>query len=153
MVKSGINGPTIIAKIVAFFFFRLWFFIILAELRRSVKGVATGGAHFRGLAPEQHSSEETSQQWRAVGKIVSDLNRPGSRTQTSRFNSDVFNHPVSGFVSSIKCIALSISGEFCLQQMQLNFEYCLALCKHLRRFFATVVENEPRTVSLLASSS
>ena len=31
------------------------------------KGVASGGIHLRGLAPEQHSSEETSQRWRAVG--------------------------------------------------------------------------------------
>ena len=37
------------------------------------KCVMSGGAHVRGLAPGQHSSEETPQQWRAVGDIVSDL--------------------------------------------------------------------------------
>ena len=31
----------------------------------------------RGLAPEQHSSESTSQRWRAVGDTVSDLTGPG----------------------------------------------------------------------------
>ena len=31
------------------------------------KRVTSGGAHLRGLAPGLHSSEETSQWWRAVG--------------------------------------------------------------------------------------
>ena len=31
------------------------------------KRVTSAGAHLRGLAPGQHSSEETSQRWRAVG--------------------------------------------------------------------------------------
>ena len=44
-------------------------FIILAVLRR----VTSCGAHLRGLAPGQHSSEEMSQRWRAVGDTVSDL--------------------------------------------------------------------------------
>ena len=34
------------------------------------KRVTSGGAHLRGLAPELHSSEETSQRWRAVGDTV-----------------------------------------------------------------------------------
>ena len=34
------------------------------------KCVASGGAHFRGLASGQHSSEKTSQRWRTVGNIV-----------------------------------------------------------------------------------
>ena len=33
----------------------------------------SGGAHLRGLAPGQHSSEETSQLWQVVGHAVSDL--------------------------------------------------------------------------------
>ena len=37
------------------------------------KRVTSGGVHLRGLAPEQHSSEETSQRWRDVGDTVSDL--------------------------------------------------------------------------------
>ena len=35
-------------------------FIILEVLRQSVRQVAGGGAHFRGLAPGQQSSNETS---------------------------------------------------------------------------------------------
>ena len=31
------------------------------------KRVTSGEAHLRGLAPGQHSSEETLQRWRAVG--------------------------------------------------------------------------------------
>ena len=34
------------------------------------KRVTSGGAHLRGLAPGLHSSEETSQRWRAVGDAV-----------------------------------------------------------------------------------
>ena len=34
------------------------------------KRVASGGAHLRGLAPGLHSSEKTSQRWRAVGDTV-----------------------------------------------------------------------------------
>ena len=35
------------------------------------KYVTTGGAHFRGLAPGLHSSEETSRRWRAVADTMS----------------------------------------------------------------------------------
>ena len=35
--------------------------------------LTNGGVHFRGLAPGQHSSEETSQRWRAIGDTVTDL--------------------------------------------------------------------------------
>ena len=41
------------------------------------KRVTNSGIHLRGLAPGQHSSEETSQRWRAVGDTVSDLIGPG----------------------------------------------------------------------------
>ena len=34
------------------------------------KRVTSCGAHLRGLAPGQHSSEETSQRWRVVGDAV-----------------------------------------------------------------------------------
>ena len=34
------------------------------------KRVTSGGAHLRGLAPGLHSSEGTSQRWRAVGVTV-----------------------------------------------------------------------------------
>ena len=35
------------------------------------KRAMSSGVHLRGLAPAQHSFEETSQQWQAVGDIVS----------------------------------------------------------------------------------
>ena len=54
--------------------------------------LTTGGAHLRGLAPGQHSSKETSQQWRAVGYTVSDLTGPVIEPQTSRTNSDGLNN-------------------------------------------------------------
>ena len=41
------------------------------------KRVTSGGVHLSGLAPGQHSSEETSQRWRAVGDSTSDLTGPG----------------------------------------------------------------------------
>ena len=34
------------------------------------KRVTSCGAYLRGLAPGQHSSEETSQRWRVVGDTV-----------------------------------------------------------------------------------
>ena len=39
--------------------------------RITPKRVTSCGAHLRGLAPGQHSSEETSQRWRVVGDTVS----------------------------------------------------------------------------------
>ena len=39
----------------------------------SPKRVTSGGAHLRGLAHGQRSSEETSQRWRVVGDTVTDL--------------------------------------------------------------------------------
>ena len=38
--------------------------------RITPKRVTSCGAHLRGLAPGQHSSEETSQRWRVVGDTV-----------------------------------------------------------------------------------
>ena len=40
---------------------------------------ASGWSRLRGFASWQHSSEETSQRWRAVGDTVSDLNDSGIR--------------------------------------------------------------------------
>ena len=39
--------------------------------RITPKRVKSCGAHLRGLAPGQHSSEETSQRWRVIGHTVS----------------------------------------------------------------------------------
>ena len=47
------------------------------------KRVTSGGAHLRGLAPGQHSSEETSQRWRADIDTVFRLTRPGIKLKTS----------------------------------------------------------------------
>ena len=55
----------------------------------TAKRVTSGEVHLRGLAPGQHSSEETSQRWRAVGDTVSDLTDPGIEPQISHTDSNV----------------------------------------------------------------
>ena len=45
--------------------------------------VPIDGANLRHLAPGQHSYEETSQRWRAVGDTVFDLTDPGIEPQIS----------------------------------------------------------------------
>ena len=43
----------------------------------------SGGAHLHGLTSRQHSSEETSQQWQAIGDTVFDLtDQLGNQSQT-----------------------------------------------------------------------
>ena len=64
-------------------------FIIVAVLQYTPKRVKNGEAHLRGLPPGQHSSEETSQRWRAVGDTVPDLTDPGMEPP-SRIDCDVF---------------------------------------------------------------
>ena len=54
--------------------------------RITPKRVTSGGAHLRGLAPGQHSSEETSQRRRVVGDTVN-LTGPRIEPQTSRTDS------------------------------------------------------------------
>ena len=56
------------------------------------KHVTSGGIHLRGLASGQHSSEETTQRWRTVHNTMPDLTGIGIEPQTSRTDSDVFNH-------------------------------------------------------------
>ena len=51
------------------------------------KHVTRGGAHLRDLAPGQHSSEETSQQWRVNGDTVLDLTGRVIEPQTFRTSS------------------------------------------------------------------
>ena len=46
----------------------------------------SGGAHLHGLAPGQHSSEGTSQRWRAAG-ATADMTGLGVEPQTSRSDS------------------------------------------------------------------
>ena len=49
----------------------------------------SGGARFRGLAPGQHSSEKTSQQWRAADDTVFYFTNLEFEPKTFRTNSDV----------------------------------------------------------------
>ena len=51
--------------------------------------VKSDGANFRGLAPGQHSSEETSQRWRAVDDTVFNLTDLGIEPHTSRIDGNV----------------------------------------------------------------
>ena len=44
------------------------------------KRVTSGGIRLRGLAPGQHSSEETSQRWRGSWQHCVLFDRPGNRT-------------------------------------------------------------------------
>ena len=48
-------------------------------------------AHLRSLASGQHSSEETSQRWRAIGDTMSDLTGSGIEPQTSHTDRDMLN--------------------------------------------------------------
>ena len=57
--------------------------------RMTPKRVTSGGAHLRGLAPGQHSSEETSRRWWAIDDTVSDLTSLGIEPQTSRSDSNI----------------------------------------------------------------
>ena len=57
----------------------------------TLKRVTSCEAHLRGLAPKQHSSEETSKRRRAFADILSDLIGLGIETQTSCTDSDVVN--------------------------------------------------------------
>ena len=56
------------------------------------KRVTSCGAHLHGFALSQHSSEETFQQWRAVGDTASDLTGQIIEPKTFHINSDVLNH-------------------------------------------------------------
>ena len=53
---------------------------------------SNGGIHLRGLASDQHSSEEPWQRWRAVDDAVLDLTGPGVEPTTSCTNSDVLQY-------------------------------------------------------------
>ena len=57
-----------------------------------LRRVASGGASLRGLMPGSHSSPETSQRWRAVGAIVSDLTGFGIEPRNSGTDSDISNN-------------------------------------------------------------
>ena len=72
----------------------------------TTKRVTNAGVHLRGLAPGQHSSEETSQWWRAVGDTESGLTGPGIEPQTFRGDSDLFTlrpPPIYQFANFCDC--------------------------------------------------
>ena len=61
------------------------------------KRATTSGVRFRGLAPEQHIFEVTSQWRRAFGDTASDLTSPEIKLKTSCSDRDVFiTTPKSG---------------------------------------------------------
>ena len=71
-------------------------YIIVAVIRLSLKpgpGPTSAGQRISNIA--QHSSEKTTQLWRAVGVIASNLNGPRAESQTFRTVSDVFNHYIN----------------------------------------------------------
>ena len=68
-----------------------------------MRRVTSGGAYLRGLAPKQHSSEETSQRWRAVDDTVYDLTVPGIKPQTSRPDRDTLITELTGRFVSNQC--------------------------------------------------
>ena len=59
--------------------------------RITSRSVTSAEAHLRDLAPEQHSSEETSQRWRVVGDTGFDSTRQGIERKTLRNNSGVLS--------------------------------------------------------------
>ena len=76
-------------------------FIVFTVLRRSLAPgqVTSGGIHLRGLAPGQHSSEKTSQRWRAVGDTVPNLTDPGIELQIFRTHSNLMGNGVYSYLT------------------------------------------------------
>ena len=72
--RSFRSLPVASVFIVLLFFFKFFFFSFVLRNARDTKKKLEH--HLRGLEPEQHRSEETSQRWRAVGDAVSDLTDP-----------------------------------------------------------------------------
>ena len=62
------------------------------------KRVTSGGINLRDLAPGLHSSEETSQRWRVIGDIVSDLTGPRIEPKTYRADDNIFSHNVNRLI-------------------------------------------------------
>ena len=68
------------------------------------KRVTSGGAHLRSLAPGQHSSEETSHRWRAVGNSVCKLTCPGNEPRpSSPIEMSSTTKPTDRFLISFYC--------------------------------------------------
>ena len=91
----------------------------------------------RGLEPGQHSFEETSQRWRAVGYTLSDLTGPGIEPRTSHADSDVCNHYANWLYSVINHLVMKVNfmknwSSFLLRILN----YFIAFC-HLSRYDKT----------------
>ena len=56
----------------------------MQSLNDRKKRVTNGEAHLRGLVPEHHWSEETSQRWQAIGDSVFNLTGLAIEPQTFR---------------------------------------------------------------------
>ena len=75
--------------------------------------VTCGEVHLLALGPGQHSSEEMSQRWRAVGDTVSDLTCPGIEAQTFLTNNDDLTTEqtvLAYYGRAVKCFLIKIVG-------------------------------------------
>ena len=64
------------------------------------------------LSARQHSSEETSQRWRAVGDTVSDWIGPGIEPLTLHTSSDNFNNRQPTDAESQQNSAFLVCGDY-----------------------------------------
>ena len=78
------------------------------------KRVTSGGAHLRGLAPRQHSFEETSHRWRRCVRF----DRPGNRTRDSCTDSDVLTTELIGwaFLTLFHFLTHFVGAELALSE-------------------------------------
>ena len=96
------------------------------------RSVTSGGIRLRGIAPRQHSSDETSLQWRVVGDAVSDSTDPGFEPQTSRSDSNVFTTVsyLAGYCTFTVTIIFKIRNTvllYCLGNSQISRNLILNL--------------------------
>ena len=80
-------------------------------------------AHLRGLAPEQHSSEKTSQQWEPLATTVSNLTGPGIKPRISR--TDVLNHLANRCIFQIVIFTLAVLTSIVKTALFENFDAML----------------------------
>ena len=81
------------------------------------KRVTSGGAHLCGLAPEQSSSEKTSQRWRTVGDALSDFTESVIELQpytdgmcfTTELNINVLLHSIIKVLKPMRLAKLRIT--------------------------------------------
>ena len=111
--------------------------LFLGYTRRiTPKRVTSYGAHLRGLAPGQHSSEETSQRWRVVGDIVSGLIGLGIESRTSRTDK-----ALSSITELTGQFYKQVVNEISARKSRVEVQCAAASSHHLR---------VPRSFSLIA---